>query len=389
MNLEKAIYKYSKYKLKYLNNSNNLNNLNNNQLGGSMDNILSLAKYPDGKINKIMISISNSMVYEYDSDTSMLIFSSTKNGTEGFYEIYDPKRNTILLMSLKKRQDQGKNTKHDWFMFKKDTNELLFEILHYQENKIQNINTNRKIIILCRHAESEANKINKKTDQTSENTSNTVVVGINNPSLTEGGQIQSINLKNTILNINNLLKSSDENSLINFKKGISLIITSPLKRTIMTAKPFVTLEENKLIPIKSSFLCTEIVHDDSSIGFFTNEEFKTNAESILGPIENPLDLEIENYNLWATILWKEFKNGISPDRELKLIEHRAKLFHEFIKSRNENVILIYSHAAFIKFFSEVILHLTTASYKIDDHGVNAKFDANHLQNANFLLFMHE
>jgi len=215
---------------------------------------------------------------------------------------------------------------------------------------IKNISyNNKKLIIFIRHARSISN-----------DTKNYL---IRNPDLCQKGYEQSKILASKIIDFNNYLKSKT-----NYIKGIELAIISPLKRTLLTAIP--TLEKLSDINVETSFLCTETALSPSNTGFSSVEEFKQFNNSI---INKNIKVNEKEYNKWSELIWNSYMNDIV------LIHKRKKLFDEYLKSKNEKVIIIFSHGDFLKKYFNHILN-------DDNRDTDYKL---YLENTNFITMYHD
>jgi broad specificity phosphatase PhoE len=190
----------------------------------------------------------------------------------------------------------------------------------------QNISCdNKKLVIFIRHARSISN-----------DTKNFL---IRNTDLCQQGYEQAKILADKLYNFNNYLKTQTQ-----YSKGIELAIISPLKRTLLTAVP--TLEKLPDINVETSFLCTENAVSPSSVGFSTVEEFKEFNNSV---INRNIKVNETEYAEWSKLIWNNYISDII------LIHKRKKLFDEFIRSRNEKVIIVFSHGNFLKLYFDHIL----------------------------------
>ena len=236
------------------------------------------------------------------------------------------------------------------------TSSTIKKLVLLNNNLIINQNflyNNKKLVIFIRHARSISN-----------DTRNFL---IRNPDLCQQGYEQTKVLASKILNLNNYLKS---NTL--FTKGIELAIISPLKRTLLTAIP--TLEILPNINVESSFLCTEsafspskLAFSPSNVGFLTVDEFQKFNNSITS---KNIKVNNDEYNKWSKLIWG---NNIN---DTVLIHDRIKLFNEFIKSKNEKVIIVFSHGDFLRQYFNYILN-DNIDYKL------------YLENTHFISMYHD
>ena len=184
---------------------------------------------------------------------------------------------------------------------------------------------NKKLIIFIRHARSISNDTRNHL--------------IRNTDLCQQGYDQAEILSDKLVNLNNFLKSQTP-----YTKGIELAIISPLKRTLLTAVP--TLKKIPEINVETSFLCTETAVSPSSVGFTMVEEFKEYNHSI---INRNIKVNDDEYNKWSKLIWNNYVSDIIS------VHERKKLFNKFLRSRNEKVILVFSHGDFLKLYFDYIL----------------------------------
>lgn len=343
--------KYHKYKNKYLQIKN--------QIGGNMDNVLVEAiKNDDKESCKILISFEHSYIYNYRRSENKAYLIYRKEGNNNFL-LLDIHTNPIQIKCLFYRE--GK-----WFITNRDNSEIYYNILNYQEIPRVNFNNlNKKIVIFIRHGESEANISGNHN--------------LPNPTLSKKGELQSMTLSDKLVRFNQYIKTSMASGFFyNYNKGIELAIISPLKRTLLTALP--TLTRLTDIPVQANFLCTEATSNHrSNKGFSTSDEFLSNCNTILPGRVTTKDTE---YNNWYNIIWKNFDDN----NDSNLINYRCKLFNDFLKSRTEKVIIIFSHFNFIKKYFEEVLGIskTNQTYKMNEYD-----NINCLENTNFIPIFHD
>ena len=209
-----------------------------------------------------------------------------------------------------------------------DINSIMIKKIKLSNNILINQNRsydNKKLVIFIRHARSISN-----------DTRNYL---IRNTGLCDQGYEQSKVLADKLYNFNIYLKSQTP-----YSKGIELAIISPLKRTLLTAVP--TLEQLPDINVETSFLCTETAFSPSSVGFSKVEEFKEFNNSI---INRNIKVNEDEYNKWSKLIWNNYIADIMS------VHERKKLFDEFIRSRKEKVIIVFSHGDFLKLYFDYIL----------------------------------
>jgi len=343
--------KYYKYKQKYLQIKN--------QKGGMMDNVLVETVRVDNKENcKMLISFENSYIYNYRRDASKayLIYRKDNNNT---FLLLDLHINPIEIKCL--YYNDGR-----WYITSRHRETTYYNILNYQEIPRLNFNNlNKKIVIFIRHGESEANRSHNHD--------------LPNPVLSDNGERQAVALSEKLIRFDEYLKKSIPTSFFNnYNKGIELAVISPLKRTLLTALP--TLRRLTNIPVQGNFLCTEATwNQESNKGFSTSREFLDDCNTTL---PDRIHTNDEEYNNWYNIIWKNFRD----DNDNKLINYRCKLFNNFLKSRNEKVIVIFSHYCFIKTYFEEVLGLskTNLEYKMNEYN-----NINCLKNTDFLPIFHD
>ena len=153
---------------------------------------------------------------------------------------------------------------------------------------------------------------------------------------------------------------------------------TPLKRTLLTALP--TLKILTDIPVQSNFFCTEATNDEeSNKGFSTSREFMDYCNRTL---PDRIDTDNKEYNDWYNIIWK----NLLDNNDNKLIKYRCKLFNDYLKSKNEKVIIVFTHYIFIKTYFEEVLCLskTNLEYKMDaDRNINS------YNNTDFIPIFHD
>jgi broad specificity phosphatase PhoE len=235
------------------------------------------------------------------------------------YLIYNYNNNNISLISFNQDKLTYSYINNNIYYYDK----YCIQVNNLDKNNNFNI-YNKKIIIFIRHGESIAN-IEQRNNISIYNQTR-------NPKLSSLGIEQSKNLTNKLNNINYFLKN-------NFNNFIELAIISPLLRTYLTS--FYAL--NNTIPLIGSFLCTEKVNTNSDIGDLNYED---NLNKNL--------FDKNDYNFWSNKLWRNW-NG-KHLRSLKYdLEERVILFNDYIKSRNEKVIVVFTHFEFMKeFFNKIV-----------------------------------
>ena len=273
-------------KLKYCNLENDLNNI---VVNGFIDNIP----------NPFIISFNYGFVI-------------TRTQTFLFYKTFD--QYNYLILSI------------DTMTLKN----LTFENNTWNIKNNYNINENicyydKKIVIFIRHGESITNK--------------TEDYSIFNPELSEKGYQQSNILSSKLINFNNFLQSQ-----YSYYKGIELAIISPLKRTLLTSIPTISMLPN--INVNSSFLCTELAGSPPEQGFDTINQFQEYNKSVTNI---NINIDDEAYNKWSKLLWNSNRSDYT------LISDRVRLFDDYLKSREEKVIIVFSHFQFIQSFFNYIL----------------------------------
>jgi broad specificity phosphatase PhoE len=273
-------------KLTYCNLENNLNNI---VVDGFIDNIP----------NPFIISFNYGFVI-------------TKNQTFLFFKTFD--QYNYLILSIDTMTLKNLTFENNIWIIKNNYN--INENLCYY---------NKKIIIFIRHGESITNK--------------TEDYSIFNPELSEQGYHQSNILSSKLINFNNFLQSQ-----YLYFKGIELAIISPLKRTLLTSIPTITMLPN--IKVNSSFLCTELAGSPPEQGFLTIDQFQKYNKSV---INININIDVNEYNKWSQLIWD---SGRSDDT---LIYDRVRLFDDYLKSREEKVIIVFSHFQFIQSYFNYIL----------------------------------
>ena len=343
--------KYLKYKKKYLQIKN--------QQGGAMDSVLVETIRVDNNENcKMLISFENSYIYNYSriEKKPYLIYKKSNDNT---FLLLDLHTNPIEIKCL--YYNDGR-----WFITSQSLDIIYYNILNYQEipRKIFN-NLNKKIVIFIRHGESQANFSNNYQ--------------LPNPELSENGVCQAENLSEKLIRFNTYLKDSNPDSFFyNFNKGIELAVISPLKRTLLTALP--TLNILTDIPVQENFLCTEKTYnEESNKGFSTLEEFKDYCDTTL---PNRIDINDNEYNNWNNIIWK---NLLDNNDEI-LINYRCKLFNDYLKSKNEKVIVVFTHYNFIKTYFEEVLCISKTNLK---YSMNGDSNINSFNNTDFIPIFHD
>lgn len=238
---------------------------------------------------------------------------------------------TDLLISLKYGFIFNYNINNAYLLYNSvalDINSITVKNLTLPNNNLFNNNisyNNKKLIIFIRHARSISN-----------NTRNYL---IRNTDLCQQGYDQADILADKLVNLNNFLKSQTP-----YTKGIELAIISPLKRTLLTAVP--TLKKIPDINIETCFTCTETAFSPSSVGFSTVDEFK---EFNTSTINRNIKVNEDEYNKWSKLIWNNYVSDII------LVHERKKLFDNFLRSRNEKVIIVFSHGDFLKLYFDYIL----------------------------------
>lgn len=259
----------------------------------SKNNLLVKGLIDDTKSN-MLVSLKYGFVFNYNHNSSYLLLNTKINSNN--LSVFDINYNTIKNLTL--------------------TNNKINQTISYN---------NKKLVIFIRHARSISN-----------NTKNYL---IRNTGLCQRGYEQSEQLAEKLFNFNDFLESQTS-----YSKGIELAIISPLKRTLLTAVP--TLKRLPKIEVETSFLCTETAFSPSSTGFSTVEEFKEFNNSV---INRKIKVNEDEYNKWSKLIWKNYIADIIS------VHERKKLFNEFIRSRNEKVIIVFSHGDFLKLYFDYIL----------------------------------
>jgi hypothetical protein len=343
--------KYYKYKQKYLQIKN--------QQGGMMDNVLVETMRVDNNENcKMLISFENSYIYNYRKDASKayLIYRKDDNNT---FLLLDLHTNPIEIKCLHYKDGR-------WYITSRHLETTYYNILNYQEIPRLNFNNlNKKIVIFVRHGESEANKTRNHQ--------------LPNPVLSDKGMRQAETLSEKLIRFDNYLKTSKPHGFFNnYNKGIELAVISPLKRTLFTALPTLTRLPN--IPVQGNFLCTEATsNQESNKGYSTTGEYLDFCNCTL---PGRIHINDDEYNSWYNMIWKNFEDN----NDNKLIDYRCKLFNDYLKSRNEKVIVIFTHYNFIKKYFEEVLGLskTNLEYKMNEYK-----NINCLKNTDFIPIFHD
>jgi broad specificity phosphatase PhoE len=343
--------KYYKYKKKYLQIKN--------QQGGMMDNVLVEAMRVENNENcKMLISFENSYIYNYRRDASKpyLIYKKDNNNT---FLLLDLHTNPIEIKCL--CYNNGR-----WYITSRDLATPYYNILNYQEFPRLNFNNlNKKIVIFIRHGESEANRTHNHE--------------LPHPELSDKGMRQAETLSEKLIRFDEYLKTSIPTSFFNnYNKGIELAVISPLKRTLLTALP--TLTRLPDIPVRSNILCTEATsNQESNKGYSTTREYLEFCNSTL---PDRIRINDDEYNDWYNMIWKNFED----DNDNILINYRCKLFNDYLKSRNEKVIVIFTHYNFIKKYFEEVLGLSKTNL---EYKMNADRNINSFNNTDFIPIFHD
>jgi len=322
-----------------------------------MDSVLVDAiRLENNENSKMLISFENSYIYTYSviERRPYLIYKKNDDNT---FLLLDLCTNPIEIKCLYYNKDKGK-----WFITSQNTEVIYYNIINYQEipRKIFN-NFNKKIVIFIRHGESQSNFTRN--------------YHLPNPELSDNGTCQAEILSEKLIRFDTYLKDSKPNSFFyNFNKGIELAVISPLKRTLLTALP--TLKRLTAIPVQENFLCTEKTHnEESNKGFSILQEYKDYCETIL---PNRININDENeYINWCNIIWK----NLPDDNDEILIKYRCKLFNDYLKSKNEKVIVVFTHYNFIKTYFEEVLCISKTNL---EYKMNADTNINSYYNTDFI-----
>ena len=297
-----------------------------------------------------LLSFDNSFVFDYSSLRCYLIYDYVINiNYNSYYKLLDFTTKRVNLLKL----IYDKKTRY-WYMAlnnndNNNTNTIMCKLYGISQIDVVPLNhKGKKIVLLIRHAESYAN------------------VGLyeQNARITPKGTTQSELLQYRLNILNNFLKNNSEKKLTKYKDGIKKIIISPLKRTLMTAKPFIMT--NTDIPIHANFLCTEITESIASVGFDRLDEFVEYSNREL-EYKSPINYLNMNYEFWHNIIWKNHEEQI----DFSIIKARARIFNDFLYNLDDNVVAVFTHSVFIVDFLTI------------NYGISTEY----LHNTNFFILM--
>jgi broad specificity phosphatase PhoE len=305
----------------------------------------------------ILISFKYGILFNYFENKSYFMIFTKINE----YKLYSIKKNNlgtsyetenikILKLDYKPLEvDKRKSTIVKWVVT--DINDNIEFIIHnLQLRPDNNDNSNKKLLILVRHGVSLANL--------------SYNYNLNPNHLSENGKIQCEKLASELKIFNDHLTSQIDTDLLkNYKKGITLAVFSPLERATQTG--FISLEKiilDRILTKELNFLCTETVGSYSDV--------RTDYETYNITYGDKIKIDKVHYKQWHHLLWKDFPS-LKKFNELtqyttdsiefdpskiqlnndKLIEfYRPKLFFDYIKSKTDNVIIVFTHSVFISNF---------------------------------------
>lgn len=336
--------KYIKYKLKYLDLKN--------KVGGAIGTEITATDLKEKKSVKFLITFTYGFIWNFDKKKGYLIYNTYDNKTFKLLDIGtdDPSR---IRKLLKFENNKWKIT------LLQENNYPLYE-LNYNGpslNGSYDVN-NRKIVIFVRHGQSTVNLNKRYNDEY-------------DADLSEEGKKQAKKLGDKLINFNNLLinsKNDNKSFFYNYSSGIELAVVSPLKRTLKTALP--TLNAIGTIKVEESFLCTERVKALSDTGNYGNfNEFDSYYKEKFRKIKIN-EAEYNNY----IHLWKNFKNNRIKENDIE-IKNRTIAFKNYIDSRREKVIVVFTHRHFI---------MNYLKYQLKVNGLSE----NELINTSFIPIFH-
>jgi len=321
--------KYIKYKLKYLNYKN--------KSGGVISNMCQARDLKENIDVNFLITFSYGFIWNSNKKKGYLIYTNYGDNTYKLLDIGtdDPSRIRKLL--------KFENNKWKITLYDNHDRYPLYEFKNYngpRMNGSYNVN-NRKIVIFIRHGQSTVN-LNKKYNE------------YYDPDLSDEGKRQARNLSNKLINFHNFLINSrnDNNSFFyNYSNGIELAIVSPLRRTLKTALP--TLNAIQIKNVRESFLCTEQVKVLSDTGNYNNvDEFSRYYTEKFRTI----DINKDEYNNYKS-LWTNFQRNKKKENDSDM-QNRTTAFKNYINSRTEKVIIVFTHRYFIINYLKYQLDMT-------------------------------